>query len=496
MRLPKYERPRPITVVLFLCTWLAVGFASGTLTLLGPVRWITTAMRAGGATAVAERVAVVSIIAVYVSLSFALSVLLTRVAMGGGGWRRFAVPLGAWAAAGACLWLWMTPQLVNGLQPVQTDTVSRFTFGPYPERERFEQLRDDGFTAVVSLLHPAVVPFEPTLLARERKLAEEFGLEFIHAPMLPWVGDNAETLALLKQVAGRSTGRYYVHCYLGRDRVGTVRNLISRTSGAAVADVRAHPPTERAFDKKQFERGQIVEVDDGVFLSPFPTDEEMFAHVVDGSFAAVVSLLDPDNPDDRPWIDKEQQILADYGVPFSLQPISWKKYSPAAARAAAEHVRGLPRPVLVHAFRSDGVSAEAFVLAYRSGLLPVSPASFEGVMAGGKARVMAPNIVVGPRPAGPEFGSYLRARGIRGIVYLGDAGQPDAVRDRIVAEQEAELSFHALPPDIGRVAALVAVDGPWYIYGPGLGQVQGELSTRFSNSLGRVSSDASAAIGR
>jgi len=213
--MPESKRWTPSTVALFLCTWLAVGFASGTLTLLGPVRWVTTAMRDGGASAFAERLAVVAIIATYVLLSFIVSVALVKVAVRRGGWRRYAVPSGAWLAAAACLWLWMTPQLVNGLQPVQIDTVARFTFGPYPERERFEQLEADGFTAVVSLLHPAVVPFEPTLIARERKLAEEFGLEFIHAPMLPWLGDNAETLDLLRELAGRDNGRYYVHCYLG-----------------------------------------------------------------------------------------------------------------------------------------------------------------------------------------------------------------------------------------------------------------------------------------
>ena len=176
MKWPEFERPAPPTVALFLLTWLAVGFASGTLTLLGPVRWVTTAMRDGGAGALAERMTVVAIIVTYVALSFVASVMLTRMARNRSGWIRAAVAGVAWVAAGACLWLWMTPQLVNGLQPVQIDTVARFTFGPYPEREQLEQLKADGFTAVVSLLHPAVIPFEPTLLSRERALIAEFGL--------------------------------------------------------------------------------------------------------------------------------------------------------------------------------------------------------------------------------------------------------------------------------------------------------------------------------
>jgi len=237
-------------------------------------------------------------------------------------------------------------------------------------------------------------------------------------------------------------------------------------------------------------------VDDDVFLSPYPTDEEMLDHLVDGTFAAVVSLLDPGNPDDRPWIDKERQILSDYGVPFSLQPISWMNYSPVAARAAADHVRTLPRPVLVHAFLSDGQAAEAFVLAYRSGLLPVSPMSFQEPMTGGQAQVIAPNVVMGPRPSGPEFGNYLRSRGIRAVVYVGDGARADAVHDRTVVAQEAAMPFHALPPEVGRIAALVAAEGPWYIYGPGLGQIQSALGARFAGSLGHAQATVITAAGR
>jgi hypothetical protein len=494
--MPAFDRPAPLSVVLFLATWLAVGFASGTLTLLGPVRWVTTAMRDSGASASIERVAVMGIIAAYVALSFVLSLWLTRSALQRGGWVRYAAPVLAWVAAAACLWLWMTPQLVNWFQPVQVDSVARFTFGPYPERERFEQLKEDGYTAVISLLHPAVVPFEPSLLARERELAAEFEIELIHAPMLPWLGDNAATLAQLKELASRTTGRFYVHCYLGRDRVGVVRALVERVSSAAVADMRTHVPYDFTFDRDSFERGPIIEVDDAVFLTPYPTDEEMFAFVLGGQFASVVSLLDPENPDDVQWIEKERTALADHHVPFSLQPVPWMRYSPQAARAAAEHVRGLPRPVLVHAFRSGGTAAEAFLTAYKTGLAPVSPASFEEQMAGGLARVLAPNVVVGPRPAGPEFGSFLRARGVRSIVYVGDATREEAKKDRIVAEREAGLAFHIVPADAARLAALVAIDGPWYIYGPELGQVQSQLDAHFGASRVVAQPVAAAAAGQ
>jgi len=133
--------------------------------------------------------------------------------------------------------------------------------------------------------------------------------------------------------------------------------LIQKQGATLLAGVRAEPPTDFEFDTDMFERGPIVEIDEAVFVAPYPTDDEMFKYVLGGGFASIVSLLDPDNPDDRRWIEKERQILADYGLPFSLQPVSWMNYSPAAALAAAEHVRTLPRPVLVHSFRSEGVAA-------------------------------------------------------------------------------------------------------------------------------------------
>jgi hypothetical protein len=417
--------PRPATMALFALTWLATGFAAGTLTLLGPVRWVTTGMRSAGAGELTEKLVVAGIIAAYVLVSFVATVFVVRAAVRSGGWARVIAPAAAWVAAGFCLWLWMTPAVVNSFQPVQIDTVAGFTFGPYPERERFEQLRAEGYTGVVSLLHPAVIPFEPQLIARERELAKEFGIELIHAPMLPWVGDNAESLETLRALAARRDGRYYVHCYLGRDRVGTVRALIERTTSVAVlGDIRGDAHVlDVEFTRRTFERGEIVELEPGVFLGPFPTDEEMFNYFVSGTFAHIVSLLDPENPDDRQWIEKENEVLERYGIPHSLRPVPWSPLSVEHALAAARHVRRLPRPVMVHAFRSDAVAAEAFAASYRTDLPAVSSRYFEEPMAGGTARVLAPNVVLGPRPAGPEFGSYLGVRGIRSIAYVGDSAR-------------------------------------------------------------------------
>ena len=168
-------------------------------------------------------------------------------------------------------------------------------------------------------------------------------------------------------------------------------------------------------------------------------------------------------------------MLQRYGVEHSLLPIPWRVLSAERVLEVARRVRGLPRPVMVHAFQSDGVAAQAFAAAYTADLPAVSPRYFEETMAAGVATVHAPNVVLGPRPAGPEFGSYLLARGIRSVVYVGSADDAAAVHDRGVAVGEAGLEWSNLPADARRIAARVAVDGPWYVYGPELGSIRNEL---------------------
>ncbi len=470
------SRPTPALVGLFLFVWLLVGFFSDTLTLLGPVRWLTGAMRDGGFSDGSERAAVLTVIGAYVASSFFFSLWTTRrVAASSRIVVRGGVPLALLAAAIGAFWMWTTPALVNSFQPVEVTSVSGFTFGPYPERQRFENLVTEGYTGVISLLNPTAVPFEAVLLGRERDLAEEFGIELIHVPLLPWIGGNEESLARVRGLAEQAGGRYYVHCYLGRDRVGMVRRLVEqvtpgmgRDADASIASVAA----ERAFKRGSFERGAILEVDKGVWFTPFPTDDELLRYFVGSEVRHVVSLLDPDHPSDIQWIDKESSALDLHGVSYRNMPLSRKHYSPAAALAAAEHVRRAERPVFVHGFRSDGFVSDVFRMAYASGLPPIPDGLFDEPMQGGQASIVGVNVVIGPRPAGPEFSTSLYTGGIRSVIYLGDGSRPGARDDRVVVENETSMSWRAMNPDAKSLLETLARGGPWYVYGPGLGVVQ------------------------
>lgn len=475
-------RPTPGQVGLFLFLWLFVGFASGTVTLLGPVRWLTGYVRQAGWGDAIENGLVIGLIGIYVAASFLLSVVLTRTVLASRRWSvRLTLPAAVMATAAGAMWLWMTPALVNSFQPVEVTTLAQFTFGPYPERERFASLQQEGYTGVVSLLSPTL-PFEAVLFAREREVAQEFDLELIHAPMLPWVSGNEASLTKIRALIDDTGGRYYVHCYLGRDRTGMVQRLVQRSTPETRVVATPHEFRLRegsSFKRGSFERGEILEVDADVYLTPFPTDDEMLKYFVAADVAHVVSLLDPRNPDDVKLIDKEESVLAQYEVSYHNSPVSWLHYDPESAVAAAEHVRRSPRPVLVHAFRSSGLASSAFRLAYASGLPPIPRSLFEEPMQGGVAQVAGINIVIGPRPAASEFGAYLFDRGIRGLVYIGDARRRDAIEDRARVEVATPMAWQAFLPGDARLFETLSAAGPWYVYGPAIGVVQGRIEDRF-----------------
>ena len=423
-----------------------------------------------------------SIILLLVLISASIALWLTRtIRLSSRRHVRIGLPSLAVLAAAGALFLWLNPQLAMGQNSATITSTGNFTFGPYPTEERLAGLKEQGYT-IISLLHPAVIPFEPKLLRDERKAVERVDMELIHIPMLPWVSDNEDSLERIRELAANGDGRYYVHCYLGRDRVAVVKRIVEQTIGVEDASgaQREYPISIR--DKEEFERGPIYEVADRVFLAPYPTDEEFFNHIVNGPIEHVVSLLDPKNPDDVPWIEKEQDVLASHRLPFDLLPVSTLDYDPEEALAAAEATKSLPRPVVIHGFLSPSLRTEAFLQSYRSGLPALPPSRFNETMARGKATVVAPNIAIGPRPLGPEFGNFLARRGVHGIVYMGGADTPDSAEDR-ASVQEAGLSWETIQTDTGDLFDKVKTGGPWYIYGPLLGAVEAELNRRFGPAI-------------
>ncbi len=457
-------------VALLAFLWLLVGFALGTETLMGPVRWTTDWARSHGWTWQREEANVRAIIALFVAGSFLVSLCLARI-LDRSRRRdvRLGIPLLAMAAAGASLFFWLNPQRFasDGADWLENDSGAEFTVGPYPAGDRMAELKHRGFTAVISLLHPAVVPFEPALLAEERAAAEKAGIELIHLPMLPWVSENREMLDRARGLVGTG-GRYYIHCYLGKDRVTLVRQVIEKAGGTVAGtgtEGEGAPPRVRDLrDLPRFERGPFTELEPDVWLIPLPTDEEYLGFVLSARPRNIVSLLNPDNGDDRSWIEKERRMLEAAGVAFTVEGIGARPFSPETVLSLARKVRQMERPVMVHGFQTPSVESDAFLQAYRSDRPPLPPSLFAEPLAVGTVEVIAPNIAKGGIPLEPGALAQLAERGVRHFIYC---DRIEAVSAGIQSDmaKAAGVEWSVWPPDAAAPADLAA-GGPWYVYGP------------------------------
>jgi phytol kinase len=462
-------------LALFASIWLMVGFVSGTATLMGPVRGLTDLSRERGWTEEAEATLIRLVIAAFVLSSAVASAWLARIVRNTELRHvRFGIPALVLLSAVANVGLWLTPSMM-GASAAEDQVGSLFTFGPYPTEQRLDRLASQGYTGVISLLHPAVVPFETKLISDGRRTVAAAGLEYLHVPMLPWVSDNTEALARIERIVTRGEGRYYVHCYLGKDRVRVVKNLVARMDPQARIEIGReldlHEDRRTLTDGTLWERGEVVVVAEDLYLTPLPVANEYTSYIVPGTHGDVVSLLDPESDADRPWIEEERGLLETNGVGLTSLPLPLEPFDPGLALEVAETVREMPRPLIVHAMLSVGSgrapAAEAFLQAYRTGLPPLPPSLFAEPMEGGASvRVVGPNVAVGPRPAPTQFGTYLHRRGIRECLFVGDPESEQAIAD--AASCAAGGLGFAAESDVERLPGIVSTGGPWYLYGPGL----------------------------
>lgn len=432
-------------VTLFLFTWLAVGFSMGTSTLLGPVRWVATLSRRLDWGEPAEAKLVWLVIALFVGGSAAVALWLTRLAVSSPRWEaRYGVPALAWIAALGALWLWLNPSVLRISMGEETTAGGSFTFGPYPTEERMRELKREGYSAVLSLLHPAVVPFEPKLLADEKVAAKKTGLRLIHIPLLPWISENTESLDRIKELARHPRGRIYVHCYLGMDRVHLVKRIVELAGSTALTDAVHEVRSLRG--KKSLERGEIASLGGGSYLIPYPTDDEFVRYVLGGSVVRVVSLLDPRLESQRGRLEHERRLLERYEMPLESIPLAEEPYDPAAVLAAARRVRGLPGPLVVHHFFGPldrrGAIAQAFLQAYLGDEPPLRASLFVGPLARGRAEVVASHIAEpsqGQLPAGTRSppGDAEAASATDGAGAAAQAEEPAAQPSSGLREGEA-----------------------------------------------------------
>lgn len=488
---PKPGKQWPIfgRLVVLAGFWLFIGFALGTVLLLYPVRWWATLSRAKGWAHGIESAGVVAIILLLVVLSFALAywamkwfVRTDRALV------RALLVLTALGAGGAAYWKWVNPATMKANMGTEQAAGAHFTVGPYPDAVRLAELRQQGYTGVISLLHPAVVPFEPQLIAREKREAAAAGIKLIHLPMLPWVSDNTDSLERLRALAASKQGRYYIHCYLGVDRVNLARRTIEQASGDTASIEGGGEVTRRSLDvqmKVGFERGPIFRLEPGLYLTPYPTDEEFLAFFLGGGVKNVVALLNPDDVEKEKRIDYERKLFASHSVPFHLVEVGGIRYDARRILEAVVMARKLPRPTVLHSFFSAGryraSIAEGVRIAHRTGLPPLPPSMWDSAMANGQPEVIAPHVAIGPSPTESEFPGFLRTRGIWSAIFIGEAGRDASAES--AAATEAGIEWRVGAPDPTQILEMLKSGGPYYLYGPGLEKVKPAIVERYAGMM-------------
>ena len=329
------QRIRPPTAARFFATfgyaWFVIGLFMGTLVLVVAVRGILDIIQRLGWGQVAQDRILIGLILTFVVTSFLLARRVVRML-----YRRTPrvrkIALVALAVpALASGYAWSNPtRFLAGFAGSTSSLVKlsggpTFLFGPYPDNDRILELQRQGVSAIVTLQDPRVL-VELQGINEERKSAERAGIKLIHAPMLPWVSDNAASIALIKDLAQHGTGTYYVHCGLGRDRVNIAKRVIESfqpQTGARVAGATGLKRAEGFAQRTMpFQRGRLFQLAPDVWMVPMPNEAELYGHIIQGTPGHVLLLLDSADAKQAKWMADAQRDMRQYSISFTAMPTS------------------------------------------------------------------------------------------------------------------------------------------------------------------------------
>lgn len=327
---PRFRPPTPSRFfATFGYAWFTIGLFTGTLVLVVAVRGILDVLQRLGWGQAAQNRTLIAVIALFVIASFWLARHVVRYLYRKSPQARRAGLVALAIPAVLSGWAWTNPtRFLAGIAGTTASTVSMkggptFIFGSYPDYQRIEQLKQQGVTAIVSLQSPSVL-VEIQGINEERKSAQRAGVQFIEAPMLPWVSDNTESLEKIRQLALHATGTYYVHCGLGRDRVNIAKRVIesvapeSRLHLAAARDLKHAEGFETRTTS--FERGLPMKLATDAWVVPYLNKAEFHGYVLQGVPGHVYLVLDPADSVQAGWIADASKLMTQYAVPFTVIP--------------------------------------------------------------------------------------------------------------------------------------------------------------------------------
>src|SRR5207244_3950217 len=125
-----------------------------------------------------------------------------------------------------------------------------------------------------------------------------------------------------------------------------------------------NPQSERTFEIQGFfERGEIYKIDSSVYVTPFPTDEEMFAFFLAGNIRSVVNLLDSSDEDANMRIKKESKALEGMNIVYRSMPVT-EHSTEKDVLPILNAIDSLPKPLVVHQWNTTSEQSILFRKAY------------------------------------------------------------------------------------------------------------------------------------
>jgi len=442
--------------VMFLYLAGIIGFVAASLLFWGPIRWAIEYVQEEGGSEKTESFVIKIFIVVILLLAGLISFFISRRY-----WeseqrnKKWMLYLPAVFFAGI-LFLWMNPQYTPG-RSEKSEKISlariSFVFGPYPSKNQIDQLKKENFTGIISLLHPAVVPFEPKLIYDEDVAAKEAGIEVIHTPMLPWVSQNITSIETIKKLVATGKGKYYVHCYLGKDRVNVVRRIVESQNVSVDA---GNVSTYRTLNEiNKFAEGPLFYLGNTVYLLPHPSEEECLGYLLSGYVKQVVSLIDDASIENIELTKKDSALYSSYAMNFLHQPFDLTKFDYKNLNDILDSLGSLPKPLVLMIKTTKMKETELLVQAIKATFL-INKNEVDNLFKPGKVERIYPNIFYGPEPTQQQR-KKLSLFGIHNLVYL--SKKPNSLS----TTNENEMKTHFLT-EKGKLDSLL-FNGTWYLCG-------------------------------
>ena len=453
--------------MVFLYLVGVIGFVVGSLLFWGPIRWTIDYFQEEGASEKTESLVIKIFIVMIFLLAGAISFIISRRY-----WesekksKQLMIYIPAIFFAGI-MFLWMNPQYTPG-RGARTENISlariSFVFGPYPSKEQIVQLKKEKFTGIISLLHPAVVPFEPKLIYDEDEAAKDVGIEVIHAPMLPWVSQNISSIETIKKLLVEGKGKYYVHCYLGKDRVNVVKRIIESQNVAVDA---GNVSTYRTLNEiKKFAEGPLFYLGKSVYLLPHPSEEECLGYLLSGYVKHVVSLIDNESSENIEITKKDSALYSAYAMNFLHLPLDLQHLDYAKLEVILDSIKSLHKPLVLIIKSTMARETGMLVQAIKS-TFSINGFEIENIIKPAKVERLYPNIFYGAIP-NKQQRKELTSTGIPNLVFLSAEKSIDQ------AKNVSGMTVHFLS-EKGTLDSLLFND-KWYLCGATIEQARKRFS--------------------